>query len=134
MAIKLKSRSGNQSSRNLSLKKIIPKEYDEQCQFVAWFKIQFQHVRIAAIPNGMRTSIGTAIKAKKEGLSSGFPDLTIPAWNCYIEMKRQKGGVLSPEQKEWHRYLEDHCDAVVIVAKGCDDAIRQIMGLGKDCP
>lgn len=134
MVIKCKSKFGQTVSQNSKLKKIIPKEHDEQCQFVAWFKIQFQHVRIAAVPNGMRTSIRTAIKAKKEGLSSGFPDLMIPAWNCYIEMKRQKGGVLSPEQKEWHQYLEDHCDAVVIVAKGCDDAIRQIMGLGKDCP
>ena len=83
------------------------------------------HIRIAAIPNGLRTSIRQAVKAKAEGLSSGFPDITVPHYNLYIEMKRQKGGVVSQEQKEWHQYLEDHCDAKVIVARGCADAISK---------
>lgn len=105
---------------------LVPKEHDEQVAFVTWFKYQFPHVRIAAIPNGIRTSMRQAVKAKREGLSAGYPDLHIPAWSLYIEMKRKKGGVLSPEQKSWHLYLEDHCSSKVIVAKGCDDAITQV--------
>ena len=110
------------------MKKILT-EHEEQAQFIEWFKLQFPHVKIAAIPNGLRTSIRQAVKAKKEGMSKGFPDIIIPAWNCYIEMTRTKGGVVSPEQKEWHLYLEEHCSAKVIVAKGCMDAVNQVMKL-----
>jgi hypothetical protein len=41
-------------------------------------------------------------------------------------MKRQKGGVVSPEQKVWRQYLESIGD-FVIVAKGNEDAQRQIL-------
>lgn len=104
----------------------IPTEHQEQTAFVNWFKLQFPHVRIAAIPNGIRSSIRQAVKAKRDGMSKGFPDLMIPAWNLYIEMKRIKGGVLSPEQKDWHNYLEDHCSAKVIIGKGCADAVKKV--------
>jgi len=77
----------------------------------------------------MRASIGAAVKAKKSGVMRGVPDLFAPEWNLYIEMKRQKGGALSPEQKDWHQYLSDRCEAAVIVALGCDDAIRKVMAL-----
>lgn len=107
-------------------KPTMPTEHQEQAAFVAWFKLQFPHVRIAAIPNGIRSSIRQAVKAKRDGMSKGFPDLMIPAWNLYIEMKRIKGGVLSPEQKDWHHYLEDHCNATVIVSKGCEDAVKKV--------
>jgi hypothetical protein len=126
MATKLGLKSGKTLLKDLKIKQVIPKEHDEQVAFVTWFKYQFPHVRIAAIPNGLRTSIRQAIKAKREGMSAGYPDLHIPAWNLYIEMKRQKGGVLSPEQKSWHQYLEDHCSSTVIVAKGCEDAIKKL--------
>lgn len=105
----------------------VPTEHEEQVAFVTWWKYQFPHVRIAAIPNGLRTSIKQAIKAKREGISAGFPDIIVPAFNLYIEMKRSKGGAVRPEQKSWHEYLEDHCDATVIVGKGADDAIKQVL-------
>jgi hypothetical protein len=56
------------------------------------------------------------------------PDLYIPAWRTWVEMKRTKGGVLSPEQKEWHSCLESIGD-FVIVGKGNEDAQRQILVL-----
>jgi hypothetical protein len=43
-------------------------------------------------------------------------------------MKRKTGGVLSKEQKDWIEYLKG-CGQRVIVAKGCDDAIKQLEGL-----
>jgi hypothetical protein len=104
-----------------------PLETDEQIAFVEWFRLQFPHLRIVAIPNGLRTSIRQAVKAKREGVAKGFPDTFIPSLNIYIEMKRQKGGSVSPEQKDWHHYLEEHCSAKVIVAKGCQDAVNQLM-------
>lgn len=107
---------------------INPLEHDEQVAFVNFFPRQWPGVRIFAIPNGTRASIRASIKAKKEGVSSGVPDLYIPAWKLWVEMKRRKGSTTSPEQKDWHEYLRSIGDKV-IVAKGCDDAIAQIKAL-----
>jgi hypothetical protein len=109
-----------------------PTEYEEQCLFVEWFSLQFPHVRLFAVPNGMRTSIGQAVKFKKSGTSKGVPDIFIPELNAAIEFKRVKGGVLSPEQKDWLRYLEDRCEMNCFVAQGCDEAVRFIMGLTRN--
>lgn len=67
-------------------------------------------------------------RLKAEGVSKGVPDLYIPAWRTWVEMKRIKGGSLSPEQKEFHSYLESIGD-FVIVGKGNEDAQRQILVL-----
>lgn len=107
----------------------VPLEHDEQVAFVFWFRLKFPTVKILAIPNGTRASIGAAVKAKKEGVSSGVPDLYIPAWKLWIEMKRQKGGRVSPEQKEWIEYLESIGDKV-LVGNGWNDAASKVLGLG----
>lgn len=114
-------------------KSSIPTEYEEQKAFVKWFKIQFQHIRIFAIPNGIRASITQAIKAKNEGVSTGVPDLMVPRrpdlglnQNIWIEFKRQKNGKISPEQKDWHEYLDDKSQDIVIVAYGCDDGVKKL--------
>jgi hypothetical protein len=109
------------------IKKTLPTEHQEQVNFVEWVKLQFPSMRFFAIPNGMRTGFSQAKKAKREGLSSGVPDLYFPSLKLWVEMKRVKGGVLSQEQKEWHYYLEEHCGDTVIVARGCKDAIDAII-------
>jgi len=74
--------------------------------------------------------MSAAIKAKKEGVSSGVPDLYIPAWKVWVEMKRRKGGKLSPEQKEWIEYLRSIGDTAII-GNGWEDAMEKIMDLLK---
>lgn len=103
----------------------VPSEHLEQREFVKWFRQTYTGVRIAAIPNGGARSPSTAARLKAEGVSAGVPDLFIPAWGLWIEMKRAKGGKVSPDQKSWHDYLEDvgYC---VIVSRGCADAIQQV--------
>ena len=56
---------------------------------------------------------------------SGVPDLFIPEWQLWIEMKRTKGGSVSMEQKDWMLYLQKvgYC---VKVCKGAEDAKGQI--------
>lgn len=100
-------------------------EHQEQCLFVEWFELQFPKVRIFAVPNGIRTSIGAAVKAKKEGVRTGVPDLFVSEWRLFIEMKREKGGRLSEAQKDWKEYLES-VGYSVIVAHGFNDAKIQI--------
>jgi hypothetical protein len=110
-----------------SLKNTTLTEHQEQSLFVEWFEFTYPNVRLFAIPNGVRTSIRQAIKAKKEGMRSGVPDIYIPSHKLWIEMKRSKGSVTSPAQKDWHHYLVDHCGDTVFIAKGFDDAMRQVV-------
>lgn len=105
----------------------IPTEHEEQREFVKWFRQTHKVVRIFAIPNGGARSITTAARLKVEGVSAGVPDLFIPAWMMWIEMKRQKGGVVSPEQADWIAYLRG-AGYIVLVCKGAEDAKRQLCG------
>ncbi len=99
----------------------IPTEHEEQRELVRWFRQTYSGVRIFAIPNGGARSKATAGRLKAEGVSSGVPDLFIPAWGLWVEMKRSKGGSLSAEQKDWIAYLES-VRFCCIVGKGADDA------------
>ncbi len=99
----------------------IPTEHEEQREFVKWFRQSFIGVRIFAIPNGGARNIATATRLKVEGVSRGVPDLYIPAWKLWVEMKRIKGGRLDPEQADWHAYLESIGD-MVVVCKGAEHA------------
>jgi len=100
-------------------------EHEEQREFVKWFRQSFPATRIFAIPNGGARTITTAAKLKAEGVCRGIPDLFIPAWGLWVEMKREKNGVLSVDQKDWIVHLEDH-QYHCLVAKGCEDAKQQI--------
>lgn len=106
-----------------------PTEHQEQSAFVEWFELQYPHIRLFSVPNGIRTGFKQALKAKREGMKRGVPDIFIPELKTVIEFKRIKGSVLSPEQKDWLRYLEDRCDMNCFVAYGCDEAVKFIMNL-----
>lgn len=79
-----------------------------------------------AIPNGGKRDARTAALLKAEGLRSGVADVFLPVpriapsgyvsyCGLYIEMKKPKGGVQSPEQKAF----EAHCNANHYVYRLC---------------
>ena len=103
----------------------IPTEHEEQREVVKWFRRKYGPVRIFAIPNGGFRSRATAARLKAEGVSPGVPDLFVPAHNLWIEMKRVKGGKLSPDQRDWIKYLE-MLGNTCLVCFGADDAKAQI--------
>jgi len=103
-----------------------PTEHEEQVGLVNWFRDRFPMVLIFAIPNGEKRSISVARRLKAEGVKAGVPDLFVPEWDLWIEMKRREGGRLSAEQKDVIRYLECIGDTV-IVGEGAGDASRQIL-------
>ena len=103
----------------------IPTEHEEQRDLVKWFRQTFDGVRIFAIPNGGARSITTATRLKVEGASAGVPDLYIPAWKLWIEMKRSKGGVVDKNQKDWHSYLTSIGD-LVMICRGAEEAKKMI--------
>lgn len=101
-------------------------EHEEQRDFVQWFRKKFLTVRILAIPNGGARNIITASAMKLEGVSPGVPDLYVPAWGLWIEMKKAKNGVVSDAQKDWISYLLG-LQYSVFVAKGCEDAKLKVI-------
>ena len=102
-------------------------EHAEQVDFVSWFRLSYPEVLIFAIPNGGYRSPATANRLKAEGVVKGIPDLYIPAWNLWVEMKRTKGGSVSPDQKSMMEYLTKYCRHQTMVAKGSEDAKSQIL-------
>jgi hypothetical protein len=105
----------------------IPSEHQEQAAFVRWFRLAHPGVLIFAIPNGafLAGTVGKRAaqmaRLKAEGLVEGIPDLFIPEWCVWIEMKRAKGGRVSPEQTEMAEALRG-MNHLVIVAHGWEDA------------
>jgi hypothetical protein len=110
-------------------------EHDEQVNLMQWAA----HATCAhpelhllyAIPNGGQRHKVTAAKLKAEGVKSGVPDLHLPVprgtfAGLYIELKRRKGGVVSPEQREWLNNLEAH-GYRTYVCKGWESARDAIL-------
>jgi|TARA_R100001463_G_scaffold64861_5_gene118053 hypothetical protein len=106
--------------------KISPSEHDEQVGFINWFRAKYPSVLIFAIPNGEKRAISVAKRLKAEGVVRGVPDLYVPAWKLWIEMKRASGGRLSPDQKEMINYLES-IGNTVIIGKGASDASKKVL-------
>lgn len=99
-----------------------PTEDAEQITFLNWFRLNYPGVLIFAVPNGGFRHKATAQKLKQTGVVKGIPDLFIPEWLLWIEMKREKGGTVSKEQKEKINYLND-IGHKAIVCRGHQEAI-----------
>jgi len=117
----------------------VPTEHQEQVRLfstIDCYVARFPDLAlIAAVPNGMRTSMATAVKAKAEGLKAGYPDIVVDVPRIVktseshgrmcpglrIELKRIRGGHVDPEQKGWHERLRKQ-GYKVEVCRGCDEA------------
>ncbi len=112
----------------------LPTEDDEQRAVVDWLEVH--RICFFAVPNGgYRRHIEAAIM-QGLGVRKGVPDLIIaeaPPIGGYhaaaIEMKRQRGGVVSPEQRVWLEKLRQRGWAVA-VCEGADEAIAQLEAWG----
>jgi len=111
-----------------------PTEHTEQVALMTWAKATARTEpawgNLFAIPNGGARHLLTAKRMKAEGTSAGVPDLFL-AWpaggrpGLFIEMKRAKGGRVSPEQKVWQDRLRAAGYAVA-VCHGFHEARRII--------
>lgn len=82
------------------------------------------------IPNGGSRNKGEAARLKLEGVKAGVPDIHLPVargpyHSLYIEMKRVKGGRVSPAQKVFMRKAEAYGNKCV-VCRGFDEAVKAI--------
>ncbi len=117
--------------------KIVPLEDDECIAFTYWLRMN--NIPAAHIANESRSSSRNALirgaKLKRMGQSKGVWDYEVfvpikgitGAVDCYqqvkVEMKRQKGGTVSPEQKQWGKIYE-LAGIPCKVCKGADEAIE----------
>ena len=113
---------------NAKKKSDIPLEKDEQKRLCKWLKEN----KIGHFATGLGVKLGLDVKyvasLKSQGHYSGIPDLVVLLGNgkiCFVELKRQKGGVVSEEQKKWIEYLNKN-GYPAKVCKGCDEAIEFI--------
>ena len=105
-------------------------EHLQQVRLVSWFRRTYPDTRIFAIPNGGGRSASQGAALKAEGVTPGVPDLCVPEWLLWVEMKREAGGVVSPVQRDWSQDLEG-IGHRVIVGRGFEDARRQILDVKK---
>jgi len=100
------------------VKKLVKKqnkqtEYQEQCHVFAWADrhlLTYPHLKfLHSSLNGVRLSIGQAVKAKCGGMKKGVPDICLPFRSLdytqlFIEMKSGRNKT-TPEQKEFIDFL-----------------------------
>lgn len=100
--------------------KTLRTEAHEQAAVIRWFNLQHPHLagRLVASANGAYlhgNARSRSIRASHmiaQGMAPGFPDLFLPVpcgekHGLFIEMKREKGGVVSSKQMDWIMWLSD---------------------------
>lgn len=108
-------------------------EKEEQAALVQWLRTK--RIPFVAHMTGVNLHGNFALinALKRVGcLQAGIPDIFIPIpvgdyHGLWIEMKREVGGVVSPEQQQWMAALSADGYAVM-VCHGADEAIRMIEG------
>ena len=82
-------------------------EIQRQTTFLGMLRIAAPSVMAWAVPNGHNRGLKDRVKAKKEGLRAGVPDLTL-CWNhgvAFLEFKDGKGKP-APAQVDLLNYLQ----------------------------
>jgi len=104
-------------------------EFHEQVAVVEYMRKFYSTVLFFATGNGLRLSIGPAVKFKRMGNNRGVPDLVFPEpmrsyYGLFIEMKI-KGGAIRSDQKLWIEALriKGYC---VSVCYGFEEAKKVI--------
>lgn len=112
--------------------KMVPTESEEQIAVISYASYMAnrdpRYGLLYHIPNGGERSKAEAGRFRAEGVKSGVPDLCLPVakggyHGLYIELKRIKGGRISPAQTEWLASLNDE-GYLALVAYGAEQAIK----------
>lgn len=133
------ARASKPRSRSYSLPE--RSEYQEQVAIFEWAEIAKSELPeldfLIGSLNGIRLSIGSAVKAKRAGLKRGYPDIALDVprsrnlgqdssfWHgLRIELKTKKG-TISPEQATWIANLQRNGYRAV-VCRSAGEAISEI--------
>lgn len=124
---------------------LVPLEDEEQMALVDW--LELCGLRFAHIPNSTYTKhMSVKMKNHRLGVRPGVPDLMVlvsperskdgEGHLIWIEMKRRKGGVVSPEQRAWLTafMMLESPNIHAVVAKGWDEAREAVLEYLADAP
>jgi len=112
----------------------IPTENQEQAALFEWAEAasgKYPELRLLhAIPNGGLRDGRTAAVLQRTGVKSGVPDIHLPIprgeyAGLWVELKRQKGGVVSANQRIWLNRLNAN-GSKAVVCKGWEQAAQTI--------
>ena len=119
----------------------LPTESQEQTCLFRWAQMQqgrWPELRLLYhIPNGGSRHQLEAAHLKQQGVRAGVPDLCLPVardgcHGLYVEMKRLRGGRVSPEQVAWMEALQAE-GYMVAVCQGWEMASEVILRYLKGC-
>jgi len=105
-------------------------ESGEQAALFAWARLaqgRYPELRLLnASLSGVRLFPGQARKAKTLGMVRGFPDVFLPVRKAgygglFIELKRPRGGKLTPEQRAWLAELGEQ-GYLAVCCRGFEEA------------
>ena len=108
-----------------------PHEIQIQAAILQWLRLR-SNIMVFAVPNGIRTTRFGALKAIREGLTKGAPDLVVCHASpdgpevVFIEVK-SAGGRLSPEQKRMQDWMLER-GFNHLVARSLDDVVMYFEG------
>ena len=85
--------------------------------------LRARNIRFAHVPNEA-TSRTQRIKNARMGASAGIPDylILLPTVTLWIEMKKQKGGRVSEQQRAWIDALNAQAGQFAVVCNGFEEA------------
>lgn len=113
----------------------VPTEAEEQITLFEWARLQRGRYPeldlLFHVPNGGSRHKAEAGRLRAEGVKAGVPDicLPVPRGKChglFIELKRQRGGRIAPEQTSWLEELMKQGYSVAI-CKGWQSATEIIL-------
>jgi hypothetical protein len=119
----------------LGNKQTDPLEWEHQASIFEWAVVSIRkYPKLKLLNgslNGVRLTIGQAVKAKRAGMKKGYPDISLPVacggyHGLFIELKRKYSGVVGKEQKLWLKALNDE-GYKAEVCRGADEAIDLII-------
>lgn len=111
-----------------------PDEWRQQAAIFEWAETMlYKYPKLWLLNgslNGVRLSVGQAVKAKRCGMRKGYPDISLNVarkgyHGLFIELKKKKGGTVSREQQEWLDRLSMQ-GYFAIVCRGYDSAVKAI--------
>lgn len=108
-----------------------PYEDAEHEAFVRWFELCYPKIELIHVANGelrdsnRQRALMRGAKLKRMGVKKGVWDCFMPDVFLWVEIKRQKGGYLSPEQKVF-RERREKAGYKCLVANGWEDGRRKV--------
>ena len=105
-------------------------EKDEQIALFDWAQYRTDLQLMFHIANEGRRSVQHTQSLLRQGMKPGVPDNMLPIakgryHGLFVELKREHGGRVSPEQRYWQEQLLDngYCS---LICKGFDEAREMI--------